>query len=100
MQERQVQSLGLKDPLEEEMATIPVFLPGKPHRQRNLVGSRVPKESETIEHIDMHTHTHTHKGEIQICFAEIIVTVYGGTQTKLQISSTVPFLPPQSVNFP
>ena len=35
--ETQVQSLGLEDPLEEEMATQ-VFLPGKFHGQRNLVG--------------------------------------------------------------
>ena len=29
MQETWVQSLGWEDPLEEEMATTPVFLPGK-----------------------------------------------------------------------
>ena len=38
MQETQVQSLGWKDPLEKEMATHSVFLPGKSHGQRNLVG--------------------------------------------------------------
>ena len=32
------QSLGLKDPLEEEMATCCVFLPGEVHGQRSLVG--------------------------------------------------------------
>ena len=45
MQEIRVQSLGQEDPLEKEMAIhsstiawkIPVFLPGKPHGQRNLV---------------------------------------------------------------
>ena len=31
MQETQVRSLSWKDPLEKEMATIPVFLPGKSH---------------------------------------------------------------------
>ena len=36
MQETWVQSLGLEDPLEKEMAT-PVFLPGKSHRQNCLV---------------------------------------------------------------
>ena len=30
MQETQVQSLGWADPLEKEMATTPVFLPGDP----------------------------------------------------------------------
>ena len=37
-QEMQVQSLGWEDPLEEEIATHPVFLPGKSHGQRSLVG--------------------------------------------------------------
>ena len=31
-------SLGQEDPLEEEMATTPVFLPGKFHGQRSLAG--------------------------------------------------------------
>ena len=34
----QVQSLDLEDPLEEEMATTPVFLLGKSHGQRSLEG--------------------------------------------------------------
>ena len=38
MQETWVQSLGQEDPLEEEMVTYPVFLPGKSHGQRSLVG--------------------------------------------------------------
>ena len=38
MQETQVQSLGWKDPLEKEMATHSVFLPGEFHKQRSLVG--------------------------------------------------------------
>ena len=38
MQETWVQSLGQEDPLEKEMATTPVFLPGKSHGQRSLVG--------------------------------------------------------------
>ena len=36
MQETQVQSL--EDALEKEMATIPVFLPGKSHGQGSLAG--------------------------------------------------------------
>ena len=39
MQEMWVQSLGQEDPLEEEMATTPVFLPGKSHGRRSWVGS-------------------------------------------------------------
>ena len=38
MQETHVQSLGQEDPLEKEMATNPVFLPGKSHGQRNQAG--------------------------------------------------------------
>ena len=41
MQETQVQSLDWEDPLENEVAWIlvnPVFLPGKFHGQRSLVG--------------------------------------------------------------
>ena len=37
MQEMQVRSLGQEDPLEKEMATHSIFLPGKFHGQRNLV---------------------------------------------------------------
>ena len=37
-QEMQVQSLGQEDPLEKEMATCSVFLPGKSHGQRSLAG--------------------------------------------------------------
>ena len=36
--ETRVRSLGLEDPLEKELAPTPVFLPGKFHRQRSLVG--------------------------------------------------------------
>ena len=37
-QEMRVRSLGWEDPLEEEMAPTPVFLPEKSHGQRSLVG--------------------------------------------------------------
>ena len=36
MQEARVQSPGQEDPLEKEMTTTPVFLPGKLHGQRSL----------------------------------------------------------------
>ena len=39
MQETQVQSLDWEDPLEKEMATLPlVFLSGESHGQRSLAG--------------------------------------------------------------
>ena len=49
--EAPVQSLGRKNPLEKEMATHPVFLPGKSHGWRNLVGYSPwgHKESDTTE---------------------------------------------------
>ena len=37
-QETQVRSLGQKDPLEEGIATHPVFLPGESQGQKSLVG--------------------------------------------------------------
>ena len=38
LQETQVRSLGQEDLLEKEMAPTPIFLPGKPHGQRSLLG--------------------------------------------------------------
>ena len=39
MQEMQVRSFGQEDPLERrKWQPIPVFLPGKSHGQRNLMG--------------------------------------------------------------
>ena len=54
MQETQdvrVWSLGLEDPLRREWQPTPVFLPGKFHRQRRLIGCRPwgHKESDTTE---------------------------------------------------
>ena len=52
-----VLSLGLEDPLEKEMAihcsVLGVFLAGKSHRQRNLVGYSLWgwRESDMTEHI-------------------------------------------------
>ena len=37
-QETRVWPLDREDPLEEEMATAPVFLPGETHAQRSLAG--------------------------------------------------------------
>ena len=50
MKEMRVQSLGREDPLEEEMASHPVSLPGKSHGQESLEGysPRGPKESDTL----------------------------------------------------
>ena len=54
MQETRVQSLGWEDPLEKEMRTTPVFLPGKSHGQRSLWATvyRVMKELDTTEKLN------------------------------------------------
>ena len=38
MQQTRVQSLGQEEPLEKEMATHPVFLLGKSHGEKSMVG--------------------------------------------------------------
>ena len=56
MQENRVQSLGQKDPLEEEILPTPVFLPGESHGQRRLAAYspwgcrelKVKEESEKV----------------------------------------------------
>ena len=50
MQDTWVQSLGRKDPLEEEMAATPVLLPGKSLGQRNLVGDIESMRSQRVGH--------------------------------------------------
>ena len=51
MRETQVRPLGWEDPLEKEMACIPVLLPGKSHGRRSMVGYSPwgRKESDTTE---------------------------------------------------
>ena len=52
-----VRSLGWEDPLEKEMAiATPVFLPGKSHGRRSLVGysPQGHKESVTTERLHFH----------------------------------------------
>ena len=58
MQETWVLSPGREDPLEKEMATHSVFLPGESHRWRSLVGysPRGRKESDTTEQLHIHVH--------------------------------------------
>ena len=54
MQEIEVWSLSQEDPLEKEMATTPVFLPGKSHGQRRLEGCSPwgHKELDTTERLN------------------------------------------------
>ena len=55
VQETQVQPLGQEDPLEEEMATTPVFLPREFHGQRSLAGYNPwgSKESHMTEQLTL-----------------------------------------------
>ena len=55
MPETRVQSLGWDDPLEKEMQPTPVFLPGKFHGRRSLVGYSPwgRKESYTTEPVHL-----------------------------------------------
>ena len=56
MRETRVRSLGREDPLEEEWQPTPVFLPGKFHGLRILVGYNLwgRKESDTTEQLHFH----------------------------------------------
>ena len=49
MQETRVQSLRWEDPLEKEMQTTPVFLPGKSYEQRSLAGYS-PRGHKRVRH--------------------------------------------------
>ena len=52
MQETQIQALGRENPLEKGMQPTPVFLPGKFHGQKTLVGYKSwgHKELDMPEH--------------------------------------------------
>ena len=65
MQETQVRSLGWEDPLGEEMAITPVFLLGKSHGQKSLVGysPQGRKESDTTEHTHYTTTTQAQRSQ-------------------------------------
>ena len=61
MPETRVQSLGWDDPLEKEMQPTPVFLPGKFHGRRSLVGYSPwgRKESYTTEPVHLTSLQHS-----------------------------------------
>jgi len=58
IQETWVQSFGQKDPKRQKWQPTPVFLPGKLHGQRSLVGYRPwgCKELDTTEHANSLSH--------------------------------------------
>ena len=59
----QILPQGREDPLKKEWQPTPLFLPGKPHGQRNLVGYSPwgCEESDTTEHA--HTIQNVQQGE-------------------------------------
>jgi len=61
-QETRALSLGWEDLLEKEMATTPVFLPGKSHGQRSLVGysPKSIKESDTTKPLSTVQYIHVY----------------------------------------
>ena len=55
-QERTVQSLGWEDPLRQEWQPTPVFLLGKSHGQRSLVGHS-PQDHKELDVMEVTEHT-------------------------------------------
>ena len=90
-QETWVWSLGQEDPLEEDMAATPVFLPGKTHGQRSLVGYSPwgGKESDTTEWL---THTgwldlvlhQPHEGSTVCACEQVVSPRHKAWTTRLQ----------------
>ena len=70
MQETWVQSLGQEDPLEEDMATHSVVLPGKFHGQRHVVAT-IPgvakSQTQLSNYAHVHAYTHTSYTEKEGC---------------------------------
>ena len=56
MQETRVRSLGWEDPLKRKWQSTPVFLPGKSHGWRSVVGYSPwgPKELDMTERLHFH----------------------------------------------
>ena len=51
IQETRVHSQGQEDPLEEEVSTTPVLLPGKFHGERSMAGYS-PQDCEELDTIE------------------------------------------------
>ena len=60
MQETWAWPLGWEDALEKEMQPTPVFLPGKCHGQRSLVGYS-PWSCKEADMTEPHMHAHMHR---------------------------------------
>ena len=89
MQETWVQFLGREDPLEEGMATTPVFLPGESHGQRSLAGCSPwgLTESDTAEGLSAHctalANRNAHRVELKVfLFTGAKFTVWSEGETS------------------
>ena len=78
----QIPSLGQEDPLEREMATPPVFLPGESQGQRSLAGNspwgcRVGHNwgDLTCRHSHAHTQKPTHRIRVKLVKSKRIIKV-------------------------
>ena len=76
MWETCVRSLGRKTPRRRKWQPIPVFLPGKFHGWRNLVGysSWGCKELEMTEQLHFHFHFHGNKWPLFICHVYVTIS--------------------------
>ena len=74
-----------KIPRKNKWQSTPVFLPGKPHGHKSLMGYRLwgHKELDRTKQLSTHTHTHTH-----ICPIDLNADIHTYTQV-----CTEPFIP-------
>ena len=92
MWETQVRSLGREDPWRRKWQPTPVFLPGKSHRQRSLIGYSPwgRKESDTTEWLHF---TSLHVPYIPGSYAILFFTALDFTSITSHIHNWVLFLP-------
>ena len=87
-----VGSMGQEDPLEEGMATTPVFLPGESHGQRGLAGYS-PQG-----HKELHTTEATQHTSVRSCFtilSSFLLYTNSISRMSIYIPSFLDFLPIQ-----
>ena len=91
MWETQVRSLGREDPWRRKWQPTPVFLPGKSHRQRSLIGYSPwgRKESDTTEWLHF---TSLHVPYIPGSYAILFFTALDFTSITSHIHNWVLFL--------
>ena len=93
MRETQVRSLGQEDPLEEGLATVPVFLPGEFHGESSLAGYSPwgHKESDTTERLSAHTLSHIQRNrKISTLGLEELILVTWPYYRKQSVDLTQP----------